>query len=217
MKKLLITIDGPAGAGKTTVSKMLSEQLGYIYVDTGALYRGVALEVIKEGVGADDEEGLRTLCETLDLRFVLEQKGLLLMSNGKNISDFIRTPEITMMASAVSAKQVVRDFLFNLQRQLGKDKCAVFEGRDMGTVVFPDADVKFYLDAAAEDRAKRRYHEMKDKSTQTLAEIEKDILKRDKNDSTRNIAPLKPAKEAILIDSTPLSASEVVDKMMTYI
>jgi len=217
MKKLLITIDGPAGAGKTTVSRMLSEQLGYIYVDTGALYRGVALEVIKEGVGADDEEGLRSLCETLDLTFVLEQKSLFLMSNGKNISDLIRTPEITMMASAVSAKQVVRDFLFNLQRQLGKDKCAVFEGRDMGTVVFPDADVKFYLDAAAEDRAKRRYNEMKDKSMQTLAEIEKDILERDKNDSTRNIAPLKPAKDAILIDSTPLSASEVVDNMMTYI
>jgi len=217
MKKLLITIDGPAGAGKTTVSRMLSEQLGYIYVDTGALYRGVALEVIKEGVGADDEEGLRSLCETLDLTFVLEQKSLFLMSNGKNISDLIRTPEITMMASAVSAKQVVRDFLFNLQRQLGKDKCAVFEGRDMGTVIFPDADVKFYLDAAAEDRAKRRYNEMKDKSMQTLAEIEKDILERDKNDSTRNIAPLKPAKDAILIDSTPLSASEVVDNMMTYI
>ncbi|MBW1892714.1 MAG: (d)CMP kinase [Deltaproteobacteria bacterium] len=217
MRKLLITIDGPAGAGKTTVSRMLSEQLGYIYVDTGALYRGVAFEVIKKGVKSDDAEGLRTLCETLDLKFVLEQKSLSLISNGKNISDLIRTPEITMMASAVSAKQVVRDFLFDLQRQLGKDKCVVFEGRDMGTVVFPDADVKFYLDAAAEDRAKRRYNEMKDKSTQTLHEIEKDILKRDKDDSTRNIAPLKPAKDAILIDSTPLSASEVVDNMMIYV
>ena len=101
MKKLLITIDGPAGSGKTTVSRMLSEQLGYIYVDTGALYRGVALEVIKECVGADDEEGLMRLCETLDLRFVLEHKSLFLMSNGKNISGLIRTPEITMMASAV--------------------------------------------------------------------------------------------------------------------
>lgn len=217
MRKLLITIDGPAGAGKTTVSKMLSDKLGYIYVDTGALYRGIALEAIKKGVSSDDEESLKNLCENLDLAFVLENKRPVLMSNGNNISGLIRTPEVTMMASAVSAKKVVRDFLLHLQRQLGKDKCAVFEGRDMGTVVFPGADIKFYLDAAAADRAKRRYDQVKDQSTQTLEEIKKDILTRDNNDSKRNIAPLKPAEDAILIDSTPLSALEVVDAMMTHI
>lgn len=217
MRKLLVTIDGPAGAGKTTVSKMLSDKLGYIYVDTGALYRGIALEAIKKGVSSDDEESLKAVCENIDLSFVLENKRPILMSNGNNISGLIRTPEVTMMASAVSAKKAVRDFLLHLQRQLGKDKCAVFEGRDMGTVVFPDADIKFYLDAAAADRAKRRYDQVKDQSTQTLEEIKKDILTRDNNDSKRNIAPLKPAEDAILIDSTPLSALEVVDAMMTHI
>lgn len=217
MRKLLITIDGPAGAGKTTVSKMLSDKLGYIYVDTGALYRGVAWEAIKRGVRSDDEESLKTLCQKLDLTFVLKNKRPVLMSNGNNISGFIRTPEVTMMASAVSAKKVVRDFLLHLQRQLGKDKCAVFEGRDMGTVVFPQADIKFYLDAAAGDRAKRRYDQVKDQSTQTLEEIKKDILTRDNNDSKRNIAPLKPAEDAIVIDSTSLTALEVVDAMMTHI
>ena len=217
MKKLLITIDGPAGAGKTTVSKMLSNKLGYIYVDTGALYRGVALEAINKGIHSDDEDGLQELCRHLDLKFVLEDTEPILMSDNNDISGLIRTPEVTMMASAVSAKKVVRDFLFHLQRQFGKEKCAVFEGRDMGTVVFPDADIKFYLDAAVEDRAKRRYDQVKAHSKQTLDEIKTDILTRDNNDSKRNIAPLKPAKDAIFIDSTPLTAVEVVDKMMRYI
>ena len=217
MKKLLITIDGPAGAGKTTVSKMLSEKLGYVYVDTGALYRGVALEAINRGVGSDDEEGLDEICRNLDLKFVLKDKEPLLMSGGKDISSLIRTSEVTMMASAVSAKKVVRDFLLILQRRLGEEKCAVFEGRDMGTVVFPDADVKFYLDAAVEDRAKRRYDQVKSHSKQTLDEIRKDILTRDKNDSSRNIAPLRPAEDAIIIDSTPLTAVEVVGVMMKHI
>jgi len=217
MKKLLITIDGPAGAGKTTVSKMLSEKLGYIYVDTGALYRGVALEAINRGVSPDDEKNLDALCRSLDLKFIMEDQKPVLMSGGNDISGLIRTPEVTMMASAVSAKKVVRDFLFHLQRRLGQEKGAVFEGRDMGTVVFPDADIKFYLDAAVEDRAKRRYDQVKSTSKQTLEEIRKDILARDKNDSNRDIAPLKPAEDAVIIDSTPLTAVEVVGTMMTHI
>ena len=217
MKKLLITIDGPAGAGKTTVSKMLSEKLGYVYVDTGALYRGVALEAINRGIRSDDEDNLHELCRNLDLTFVMKDKEPVLMSGGNDISGLIRTPEVTMMASAVSAKKVVRDFLFDLQRRLGKEKCAVFEGRDMGTVVFPDADIKFYLDAAVEDRAKRRYDQVKSSSKQTLEEIRNDILARDKNDSSRNIAPLKPAEDAIVIDSTPLTAVDVVGVMMSHI
>jgi len=217
MKKLLITIDGPAGAGKTTVSKMLSEKLGYIYVDTGALYRGVALEAINRGVSPDDGKNLDALCRSLDLKFIMEDQKPVLMSGGNDISGLIRTPEVTMMASAVSAKKVVRDFLFHLQRRLGQEKGAVFEGRDMGTVVFPDADIKFYLDAAVEDRAKRRYDQVKSTSKQTLEEIRKDILARDKNDSNRDIAPLKPAEDAVIIDSTPLTAVEVVGTMMTHI
>ena len=217
MKQLLITIDGPAGAGKTTVSKMLSEKLGYIYVDTGALYRGVALEAVNRGVSPDDEKKLDALCRSLDLKFVMHDQKPVLMSGGNDISGLIRTPEVTMMASAVSAKKVVRDFLFHLQRRLGQEKGAVFEGRDMGTVVFPDADIKFYLDAAVEDRAKRRYDQVKGTSKQTLEEIRRDILTRDKNDSNRDIAPLRPAEDAVIIDSTPITAVEVVDTMMSHI
>lgn len=217
MKKLLITIDGPAGAGKTTVSRMLSKRLGYIYVDTGALYRGVALAAINAGVSADDEDSLRILCETLDLKFELKGNDLRLMSNGDDITGLLRTPEVTMAASAVSARKVVRDFLLDLQRRLGKDKCAVFEGRDMGTVVFPEADLKFYLDADVEARARRRHLEVRDDTSQTLTDIENDIRKRDENDSTRDIAPLKPAEDAIRINSTPMSAAEVVEHMMAHI
>jgi cytidylate kinase len=217
MNKLLITIDGPAGAGKTTVSKMLADRLGYIYVDTGALYRGVALEAIEKGVLATDDESLNAMCKNLDLNLVAGKKGLCLMSGGKDITGRIRSPEVTMMASSVSARPVIRKFLLDIQRQMGKKKCAVFEGRDMGTVVFPDADVKFYLNASPRIRAMRRFLETKDQSSQTIDEIETDINKRDKNDSTRGISPLKPADDAILIDSTEINAHEVVEEMIRMI
>ena len=217
MKPLLITIDGPSGAGKTTVSRILADRLRYRYIDTGALYRGVALAAVSSGLNSDDDNGLEKLCNTLKLNFVLDKKGLRLILNDSDITDQIRTPEITMFASAVSARPVVRNFLLNLQRDLGKEKGVVFEGRDMGTVVFPGADVKFFLDASPNIRAKRRYNELKSTNPQPLEAVERDMDRRDENDSTRALAPLKPAKDAIRIDSTDLSIETVVERMVTII
>ncbi len=217
MKKLLITIDGPAGAGKTTVSRALADRLGYRYIDTGALYRGIALAVQSRGIDPQNDDDLKRLCSDLDLTFVRNDEGLSLYLNGENISDRIRTAEITMLASAVSARPVVREFLLDVQKNLGRQKAAVFEGRDMGTVVFPDADVKFFLDASTHTRALRRFEEQKQQSSQTLDEVERDIQRRDRNDSTREVAPLKPAPDAIIIDSTELTAEAVVDLMVSHL
>ena len=217
MKKLLITIDGPAGAGKTTVSRALADRLGYRYIDTGALYRAVALAVKTRGIDPQNDAELKQLCKGLELDFVLNENGLRLISNGQDISERIRTPEITMLASAVSARPVVREYLLDLQKDMGSDKAAVFEGRDMGTVVFPAADVKFFLNASTRKRAERRYDELKSKSDQTLDEVERDIQQRDQNDSTREIAPLKPAPDAIIIDSTDMTVEQVVERMVAHI
>lgn len=217
MKKLLITIDGPAGAGKTTVSRALADRLGYRYIDTGALYRGMALAVQSRGIDPQNDDDLKRLCSDLDLTFVRNNEGLSLYLNGENISDRIRTAEITMLASAVSARPVVREFLLDVQKNLGRQKAAVFEGRDMGTVVFPDADVKFFLDASTHTRALRRFEEQKLQSSQTLDEVERDIQRRDRNDRTREVAPLKPAPDAIIIDSTDLTAEAVVDLMVSHL
>jgi cytidylate kinase len=217
MKKLLITIDGPAGAGKTTVSRTLADRLGYRYIDTGALYRGVAYEVKNQGVNPKSETELADLCRRLQLRFKTEAKGLRLYSGDTDISDRIRTPEISMLASSVSAIAVVREYLLDVQRDIGRRKEAVFEGRDMGTVVFPAADVKFFLNASLTTRALRRYEELKSESDQPLDTVEKDMQRRDTNDSTRSLAPLKPADDAIVIDSTDLSVQEVVERMLSCI
>ena len=217
MKKLLITIDGPAGAGKTTVSRALAERLGYRYIDTGALYRGVAYEVSRRGIDPQNDNELRDLCHQLQLSFVTNEKGLRLYSDKTDISDYIRTPEISMLASAVSAKSVVRQYLLEVQRDIGRQKAAVFEGRDMGTVVFPHAEIKFFLDASPEIRVLRRFRESDTKSGQSLKEVQKDMQQRDTNDSTRRLAPLRPADDAICIDSNELSVEKVVDLMLSHV
>jgi cytidylate kinase len=217
MTKLLITIDGPAGAGKTSVSRALAERLGYRYIDTGALYRGVAYEVKRQGIDPESDSDLAALCDRLRLAFKHQVNELRLYSGDTDISDDIRTPEISMLASAVSAKSIVREYLLNVQKEIGRQKAAVFEGRDMGTVVFPEADIKFFLDASSQTRAQRRYAEIKSKSDQSLEQVEKDMQRRDRNDSTRSLAPLKPADDAIIIDSTDLSIVEVVDSMLAHI
>ena len=217
MKPLLITIDGPAGAGKTTGSRLLADSLGYRYIDTGALYRGIAVAVKSAGIAPDDDSALEKLCSSLILQFRRNDEGVRLLLNQRDITDQIRAPEITMLASAVSARPVVRKYLLGLQREMGREKNAVFEGRDMGTVVFTDADVKFYLDASLETRAVRRYRELKLETPQTLEAVEADIERRDKNDSTRRHAPLKPAADAIIIDSTDLTVEAVVQLMQSHI
>ena len=215
--QIVITIDGPAGAGKTTVSKILAQKLGYKYIDTGALYRGMALAAVQQKIDPKDEAALKKMCENLTLQFVLKEQSLRLMLNGEDVSDQIRTPEITMMASAVSARPVIREFLLSVQRQMGQEKGAVFEGRDMGTVVFPEAEVKFYLDASHENRAMRRYQELASDKTITLEKVQADMEKRDYDDSHRELAPLKPAEDAVFIDSSKLTIEAVVEKMLSRI
>jgi cytidylate kinase len=213
MKNLLITIDGPAGAGKTTVSRELARELGYAYVDTGALYRAVAYEASRRGISPDADAALAELCAGLRLSFVPAASGSRLYSGDADISERIRTPEISMLASAVSARPAVRSALLGIQRRLGAEKNAVFEGRDMGTVVFPDADVKFFLTADIRARAMRRYQELKDTEGQTLEAVAADMKKRDEDDAARDLAPLRPAEDAFIIDSTNLRPEQVVAAM----
>lgn len=212
-RSLLITIDGPAGAGKTTVSKMLAARLGYRYLDTGALYRAVAHQARAAGIPVDDDRALGALCRTLRL----DLDGDRLLANGVDIGGLIRTPEIAMLASAVSARPAVRQALLTLQREMGSGGGLVAEGRDMGTVVFPRADLKFFLDASVRQRARRRFDQYGDARRQTLEQIEAEIRRRDQNDSSRDVAPLMPAADAVIIDSTALTAQAVVAQLLASV
>ncbi|PID73353.1 MAG: cytidylate kinase [Desulfobacterales bacterium] len=218
---LLITIDGPAGAGKTTVSRRLARELGYAYVDTGALYRAVAWAAREHGIGPKDDAALAAFLPDLSLSFDGPEGRI--HANGKDIAEAVRTPEISMLASAISARPCVRRFLLDVQIRLGKWKSAVFEGRDMGTVVFPDADIKFFLTADMAVRARRRFDELRKcgepggKPPQTCEQVAVDLQRRDRQDAGRDIAPLKPAHDAIHIDASLCSVEEVVSRMMTII
>ena len=198
-----VAIDGPAGAGKSTLSRKTAEELGFIYVDTGALYRAVGLKFSNAGYNAelncDIEQVLKTT--TVDIRFVKGEQRVFL--DGEDVSDGIRTPNASMMASAVSAKPSVRAFLLEMQRKLARENNVVMDGRDIGTVVLPDATVKIYLTATAKARAERRYKELIQKGTAvTFEEVYDDMVKRDYNDMHREIAPLKQAEDAVLADTT---------------
>ncbi|MDY6839005.1 MAG: (d)CMP kinase [Thermodesulfobacteriota bacterium] len=220
MKRLLVTIDGPAGAGKSTVSRLLAKRLQYTYVDTGALYRAVALAVLAADGAADDETKIEQILKDLKLAYQESREGLRLHMNGLDVTDQLRTQEITMLASAVSARSDVRQYLLGVQREMGKEGGAVFEGRDMGTVVFPSADVKFYLDAELRVRALRRYKELSvvlPGTSVSLEEVTDGMKKRDEDDSNRALAPLSAAKDAVRIDSSFLNIEQVVDLMLHHI
>lgn len=217
-KAILVTIDGPAGAGKTTVSKLLAEQLDYRYLDTGALYRAIAFGIMQSRIDMDDDMAVDIFLKKSRLTLSPAAKGFRLVWNDQDITSYLRTPEISMMASAVSAKPAVRDFLIGVQRKIGQNKSLVCEGRDMGTIVFPDADIKFFLDANPEIRALRRYKELTlSTSSITLDDVSKDMLERDRNDRQRAIAPLIPAPDAIIIDASGMGIPAVINHMTATI
>ena len=214
-KEMIITIDGPAGAGKSTVSKMLAKKLGYIYLDTGSLYRALAYKVVKNKIKLEDMEALNHLCSNISIVLKNSEGQMKVYVDEEDVGDKIRTEEIGLAASKISAYAVVRQRLLQLQREAGRNGGIVAEGRDMGSVVFPKADFKFYLDADIKERIKRRHKELlgKGNSSELLA-IQKDMETRDNQDSKREIAPLKPTSSSIIIDSTKLSLQEVVDKIV---
>jgi len=210
----VVTIDGPSGAGKTTVSKRLAEAAGMVRVDTGAMYRAVALAARRAGVPWDDAVRLGGLARELDLSFQGAAGAPRVFLSGEDVSDAIRSPEISMGASAVSAHGPVREALVAKQREMAREGGVVLEGRDTGTVVFPDAEAKFFLDAAAAVRAQRRYLEISPAGGQSFEEVLRDVLRRDVQDSTREHSPLRVADGAVYIDSTTMTVDEVVREMM---
>ena len=213
-----VAIDGPAGAGKSTISRSAAKQLGYIYVDTGALYRTVGLNAVRKGVDLENEESIAKSIEeiTVDLTYENGEQAVLL--NGENVSEFIRTPEASMAASKVSAVPAVREFLFSLQQDIAKRSDCVMDGRDIGTVVLPNAQVKIFLTASAEARAERRYKELIEKGQQVKFEdVLADMNQRDYNDSHRAIAPLKQADDAILVDTSELNLVESIEAVVNTI
>jgi cytidylate kinase len=213
MRPFIVAIDGPAGAGKSSVSKLLARRLGFTFVDTGAIYRAVALSARRQGIGYEQDEALAGLLGRIQIGFQVAGDENRVLLNGEDVSAAIRTPEISLGASAVSARKVVREGLLQLQRRLAlaAPVGAVLEGRDIGTVVFPDADLKFFLLAKPEVRARRRYEELFQKGTESsLDEVLADQTKRDHDDASRAIAPLKPAEDAVQVDSSELPLSEVV-------
>jgi len=218
MRKLVVTIDGPSGAGKSTVSQLLAERLGYIYVDTGALYRLVALKVKREHCDPSDEKALSMLSRDLDVAFKQQNGIVRVFLEGTDVTEDIRTPEMSLLASQVSAQKVVRDALLGIQRRFGEDGGIVVEGRDMGSVVFPEAEVKFFLDASLETRCKRRDDQYRAKGKVfDPGTITQEIAQRDLNDTTRSLSPLRPADGAVVIDSTDISIEEVVGEMLKVI
>jgi CMP/dCMP kinase len=216
----IITIDGPSGAGKSTISRGLAARLGYTYLDTGAMYRAVGLQIERAGLDLEsDNDALGRLLDEVVLRLVANDGGdVLVFLNGENVSAAIRTPEMGLVASRVSAHPLVRRKLTELQRQIGNQGAIVAEGRDMGTVVFPGAAYKFYLDASPGVRARRRYEQLSALGQGVdYQEILAQIIKRDRDDSSRALAPLKPAADAVIIDTSDLDIEAVIASMLEII
>lgn len=215
----IIAIDGPAGSGKSTVAKKVAAALGFLYIDTGAIYRALTLKAIRSKTDMKDEGALIELAGKTDIRLAGERGGRpKVFLDGEDVTDKIRTPELTNSVRHVACIGGVRARMVELQRSLGRANGGVLEGRDIGTVVFPDADRKFYLDASDDVRVERRYKEMRQAGMKvTLEGVKRDVLARDRSDMTRKFGPLRKAKDAVLIDTTGLTIDEVVVKITRYI
>ena len=206
-----VAIDGPAGAGKSTIAKLVAKEKGYVYVDTGAMYRGLAIHFLENGIEAEEKEKIAEACKDADVTIRYEDGQQQVYLNGKNITAKLREEAVGNMASKSSAIPEVRAKLLELQRELARKEDVIMDGRDIGTCVLPDADVKVFLTASVETRAKRRYDELVEKGVACdLEEIARDIAERDERDSTREIAPLKQAEDAVLVDRSHMTIEEVV-------
>jgi cytidylate kinase len=212
---LVIAIDGPSGAGKSTVAHLLAERLGYLQIDTGAMYRAVAFLIHQAGIDTDDAAAVEKFCQNIDIRLDRSEGFQKVFANGQDVTGQIRTPEMSLMTSRISTLRPVREAMMQAQRRMGAKGGVVLEGRDIGTVVFPDADAKFFLSASAEERGKRRYMELIAKGEQvTLETTIQDVVKRDHQDSQRDLAPLRMADDAIAVDSSGKTIEQVLDLML---
>ncbi len=210
-----IAIDGPAGAGKSTIARRVAKELSFIYVDTGAMYRAMALYLLREGVDRNNKEQIGEICQNAEISIEYQNGEQIVLLNGENVNAHLRTEEVGNMASVSSAVPRVREKLLSLQRKLAKDMSVVMDGRDIGTTILPDADVKLYLTASSLTRAKRRYLELQEKGAVcNLDEIQKDIEERDQRDMNREISPLRQADDAVLVDSSDLTIEQVVERIL---
>ena len=212
--KQVVAIDGPSGSGKSTVATLLAKKLGYIHLDTGAMYRAVALAAALEKIPFDDEKRLDGLCERIRIELYRENDGISVFLNGKDVTREIRTPEMSLGSSSVSSVPRVRDHMVRLQRAIGRSGGVVAEGRDMGTVVFPETRAKFYLDASSEERARRRWRQLKEMGQgEDLEKVHEEMVLRDQMDSSREHSPLTMADDAVHIDTTGMTIEAVVEKI----
>lgn len=213
-----VAIDGPAGAGKSTIAKLVAKEMGFIYVDTGAMYRAIALYLLRKNVAIDDNESIEKYCVEAEVSIKYEDGVQVVLLNGENVNGLIRTQEVGNMASASSTNGKVRALLLDLQRNLAKENDVVMDGRDIGTNILPNAQCKIYLTASSRVRAERRYLELKEKGTECdLDTIEKEIIERDERDMNREIAPLKQAEDAVYLDTSDMSIEEVKLKIMEIV
>jgi cytidylate kinase len=218
VNSLIIAIDGPSGAGKSTLAKRLAKDLGFTYLDTGAMYRALALKILQTGTDLRDEPALDALVARTEINLLEREGALQVFLDGVDVSGMIRLPEVSQMASKASALKLVRQRMLELQRKIGQTGSVVAEGRDVGTVVFPEAEVKIFLNASLEERARRRFEELRDAGRQvSLEETLNEMRERDKRDSERALAPLRKAADAVTIDNSHLSASEVAERALEHV
>lgn len=216
--EVIVAIDGPSGVGKSTLSSRLADHLGYLNIDTGAMYRSVALAASRRGINPKDTDALRVLCSDLTIDFRRNQQGQRVLLNGEDVSEAIRTPEVSLLTAQFAAVPVVRQAMVEQQRRLGAGGGVVLEGRDIGSVVFPEAEVKIFLQASAAERGRRRYLELRAKGHEVdLEQTVREVTERDQIDMTRSVAPLVQAANATLIDTTNLDIEAVFERMLQVV